>query len=302
MHVPVSKKNAVFLGFFMVEIILLLGDHPQGLWFLGIRISVILASLALVVWEFLRSGRTRGPEAIPPGSMGDGEELAILYHEIRNCTSTLKGNAILLKLQMTSEAERAPVERIERVAASIDRIAREVMDLADPGRVQPMVRVDLPRLIAECAEDHFPGRSGAFSLRCPADLPEIAGDPGKLRQVFVNLFKNSLEADAGSIAIHAEHAGGKVRISIEDDGTGCPAGDLRKIFFPMYTSKNDKGGMGIGLALVKAIVEAHGGTIRAAAPKGSGARGLAMHLTLPVNAFPAPIPGHMDRRTEALPV
>lgn len=280
-------KIAVMLGLFFVEILGLLGVAPEGFWILVLRMVLILGFLALLAWEIVRHIRIRGSQAPQPGRAGDENELAVLYHEIRNCTSTLRGNAHLLLQQIGSEKDRIPVERIKRAAASIERIAREVMVLADPGRLETKVDLDLPGLIKECADDLFPGSPSAFHLQCVGEtLPKISGDPEKLRQAFVNIFRNSFEAEAGEIRIQIAPAGRFLRIRIEDDGMGCPPGDLKKIFLPMQTSKREKGGMGIGLALVKAIIEGHGGAIWASTRMGPRRRGLAMHITLPTAPCP----------------
>lgn len=299
MHLPVSKRSAVFLGLFMLEILSLSVSAPEEPWFFAIRVVLALALLALVVRESVSHVRVRGLRHPMAALAVEEKDLAALYHEIRNCTSTLKGNAYLIKRQMTCEADRAPVERIERAAASIEGIAREVMVLSDPGRLESAENIDLQKFIKGCAEDHFPDCLDSFRLECQGTLPKIAGDPGKLRQVFVNLFNNSLEADAEKVFVRVAPAGKFLRILIEDDGTGCPRGDFRKIFLPRQTSKREKGGMGIGLALVKVIVVAHGGEIWASPRRGSHARGMAIHITLPAAPYSPLVVNVEGRRSEA---
>lgn len=314
MKLSISQKNSVFLVFLLVEAGMLSGILPQNPVVLAVRIALVLACLAMLLWggrEASVTGgasarKTReemsstGPASALPVQGGAqsrepaptapsapvGKDLACLYHEIRNCTSTLMGNAVLLRQNLRTEAERAPVERIERVASSIERIAREVMVLADPALVEPIQEVRLDALIRECMVDYFPGTPDVFSMICPARLPAMEGDPNKLRQAFVNLFRNSLEADATRIKVLVTRRPGSVGIQVEDDGIGCPPEELERIFLPLQSTKRDKGGMGLGLAMVKAVVETHGGTLRAdSAPRTSEKAGyMVMQLTFPLPA------------------
>lgn len=212
-------------------------------------------------------------------------DLASLYHEIRNCTSTLKGNAILLKGILKSDMDRSPVDRIERVAASIERIVRDAMRLADPCMDQPRSRsFRLEDLLRECMADYFPEAPDAFSLEIPDGLEPLLGDPDALRQAFVNLFKNSLEADASRIRVRVTRLTGSLAISVKDDGVGCQQEVLAGIFRPRQTTKRGKGGMGLGLPLVKSVIESHGGTLRAVSRprRGNTPGGMAMHMSLPL--------------------
>ncbi len=254
-------------------------------------------------WRTAKSGRAvlrTGAGASP--DIREGKDLAGLYHEIRNCTSTLKGNAVLLKQTLQTDAERAPVERIERIAASIERIAREVMYLADPDLIEPSQVVRIDTLIQECISDYFPAAPDAFTLACSDEIPLLEGDAGKLRQAFVNLFKNSLEADASRILVRVTRKAESLSIEVEDDGIGCDPGDLNKIFLPLHSSKKETGGLGLGLALVKAIIEAHGGSIWAGLRKPDVApvKGLVMHLTLPLPSRPPGVPAFFEAQAPAM--
>lgn len=307
MNLPFFLKNTAFLAFLLVEVGALCGWLPQGQGMFGLRAILALLCLGLIVQgirEWRRAGRTgtADPAAgtVTPPDTREGKDLAGLYHEIKNCTSTLKGNAVLLKQTLQTDAERAPVERIERIAASIERIAREVMYLADPGLIEPSQSIRIDALIQECIADYFPSHPDAFILVCTGEMPPLEGDPGKLRQAFVNLFKNSLEAEASRIIVRLTSRAESLSIVVEDDGIGCNPGDLHRIFLPLHSSKKEKGGLGLGLALVKAIVEAHGGSIWAG-PRTSGiapGKGLVMHLSLPLpSRSPGVVPSPATRNT-----
>jgi signal transduction histidine kinase len=101
---------------------------------------------------------------------------------------------------------------------------------------------------------------------------EVEGDPVQLRQVFVNLLLNAVEATspAGDVRVEGRRSTDGVAIAIEDTGPGVDATTARRLFEPLITTK-DKG-VGLGLALVKRIVERHGGTVVYEPREGGGAR------------------------------
>ena len=104
------------------------------------------------------------------------------------------------------------------------------------------------------------------------------GDAAQLRQVFVNLVQNAVDAcgESGEVTVEARVENGKVEISVEDTGHGLDASVKARLFEPLITTKSK--GIGLGLALVRRIAERHGGTIVHVAPPTRGARFV---LTLP---------------------
>jgi signal transduction histidine kinase len=104
------------------------------------------------------------------------------------------------------------------------------------------------------------------------DGVEVQGDPVQLRQVFVNLLGNAVDAasPSGEVRVRAAREDGVVAVAVEDTGPGVDPATLRRLFEPLITTK-DKG-IGLGLALVKRIVERHGGTVGYEPRPGGGAR------------------------------
>jgi signal transduction histidine kinase len=105
-----------------------------------------------------------------------------------------------------------------------------------------------------------------------AQLPDVQGDPGQLRQVFLNLVQNAIQAlpdGKGRVRILGSRIDETIQISVEDTGPGVDPLTRRRLFEPLVTTK--KKGVGLGLAWVKRIVERHGGTI-AYDSSGPGAR------------------------------
>lgn len=118
-----------------------------------------------------------------------------------------------------------------------------------------------------------------FTSYIPQDLPDFFGDPIKLRQLFLNLLRNSLEAIAckGSIQLVVAHKANSIIITISDDGCGIPKERLSDIFTPFTTYKSN--GTGLGLAISKAIVTAHKGTIAVAS---TPLKGTTFTIRLPI--------------------
>ena len=113
------------------------------------------------------------------------------------------------------------------------------------------------------------------TLDLAAALPDVMGDRVQLQQVFVNLAVNAIHAMAGQerrqLLIRTTRVDKRaVRAEIEDTGHGIPPGNLTQLFQSFFTTKRD--GMGIGLAVCRSIIEAHGGSIDAANRPGGGAR------------------------------
>lgn len=100
-----------------------------------------------------------------------------------------------------------------------------------------------------------------FTSYIPQDLPDFFGDSVKLKQLFLNLLRNSLEAVSykGAIHLHITHEHNTIIVKISDDGCGIPQEHLSDIFTPFTTYKSN--GTGLGLAIAKSIVTAHKGTI-----------------------------------------
>jgi signal transduction histidine kinase len=104
-----------------------------------------------------------------------------------------------------------------------------------------------------------------------AALPPLDVDPDRLDRIFVNLLGNALKYSAGTVRIAAEVEGERARITVVDEGAGIPSADLERLFERYYRGHRHEGeGLGLGLFIVKGLVEAHGGTIEAASTAGVG--------------------------------
>jgi signal transduction histidine kinase len=121
-------------------------------------------------------------------------------------------------------------------------------------------------------------------------LPEVRGDEARLMQVFGNLVGNALRhtPPQGQVRLSAEASGNTIQFAVADSGEGIPADDLLRVFERFYRGDQARSGStdesGLGLAIAKAFVEAHGGKIRAESARGMGAKFV---VELPVSAMNA---------------
>jgi signal transduction histidine kinase len=117
----------------------------------------------------------------------------------------------------------------------------------------------------DCAE-----RGAALRLELDAQLPPVAGSESALEQVLANLVYNSVEAAAREIVIGTRQAGEGIELVIRDDGCGIADENLDRIFDPLFTTRSSLGGTGLGLALARGVVEAHGGSIDVSSREAEG--------------------------------
>ena len=142
----------------------------------------------------------------------------------------------------------------------------------------------LPRSDTAAAFEKQADAAGVtLTVETSPDLPWLDLDPGRIRQVLSNLLANALRYTpaGGTISVRYRQADGQAVLDVEDNGPGIPADELPHIFERFYKS-TDSGGMGLGLAIARHLVEAHGGTIRAESAPGAGT---SMRVILPCDNF-----------------
>jgi two-component system, NtrC family, sensor histidine kinase HydH len=216
-----------------------------------------------------------------------GELSAVLAHEIRNPLGSIRGTAEILKDEVRPGEKK--YEFLEILVKETDRLNRVVEDFLQLARPLQVERAtcdlmaglgDVVTLVSAEAASR-----GVRLHLTPADIPPVHGDPEKLRQVFLNLILNGIQATArgGDLTITAsrttdgEGALPFIEISFADTGEGMEPAALAKVFEPFYTTK--EGGTGLGLAITQRIVESHGGSIEVESEKG---RGTVFRVRLPV--------------------
>lgn len=214
--------------------------------------------------------------------------LADVAHELRTPLSILQGGleAILDGLQPASP------ERLERLHAQTKLLARLVSDVRDLSLAQAGVlplhlrEVSLYDLASSAVDALGPlaaERGIALSIE-GSPVPPLSGDPDRLSQVLLNLLDNALRHTpaGGSVTVQVGIAEGQARLVVRDTGPGIPLEALPRIFDHFYrvdvSRARATGGTGLGLAVVKHLVEAHGGRVSVTSDPGHGAE---LTVTLP---------------------
>lgn len=196
-----------------------------------------------------------------------GRLAAGVAHEVGNPVTALIAYAALMRERLAQGQDVAEYAgRVEREAQRIDRILRDLLDLARP-RPLALQPVDLRRAV-ELAR-------GSVELpveaALPADLPSAHAEEHYVVQVLVNLMTNARRAGASRVRVSGRAADGAVFLAIEDDGKGIAPEALPRLFEPFFTTAAPGEGTGLGLALCHATMERLGGAIGARNNEGKGA-------------------------------
>ncbi len=204
-----------------------------------------------------------------------GEMTAGISHEIRNPLGIIKSSAELLKKKMAAVDPGNPIpDVIVQEATRLNDIITDFLNFARP-REPDLAPCDLKDIVGRTIAFLAPRiQEQGVVVESPFDdrLPEIRADANMLYQAFLNILLNALQAmpESGTIRIHAEADDGWVRVFFEDSGPGLSEKIGEKIWDPFFTTKEK--GTGLGLGIVKNIIDAHGGRIRIENRSEGGAR------------------------------
>jgi signal transduction histidine kinase len=200
------------------------------------------------------------------------ELVAAVSHDLRTPVTNLRLLAEAVEDGVIPEERRR--EYLSQLGVHVRRLGALIDDLFELSRLEAgdirwtAERVDVEGLVAEAVEAMRPqADAGAIAVRAelPADLGAAHADPEQLQRVLYNLLQNAVRhtpAD-GSVVVRAARTPGAVEIEVADTGPGIPAGERERVFEPFTRgdASRSSDGAGLGLAIARAIVEAHGGRI-----------------------------------------
>jgi signal transduction histidine kinase len=198
-----------------------------------------------------------------------GELGASVAHEINNPLAAVLGAAqlALLRSDRDDTRVRPQLEDIEKEALRIRDIVESLLKLSQDQAQQAMGTVDVNAVVdaalALTARAVIAARI-AVKKELDPHLPRIRGRPAELQQALLQVLHNAREAmpDGGTLSVRTDAIDGKlVRIHVEDTGAGVAAGNLERVFEPLFTTRGSKGHKGMGLAIVHRIVEEHAGRV-----------------------------------------
>ncbi|WP_432841977.1 sensor histidine kinase [Dactylosporangium sp. CA-092794] len=236
------------------------------------------------------AGRLRDVEDTRRRLLGD------LGHEMRTPLATIEAyldaaeDGVGVDDEDTLAVLRTQTTRLRRLAEDLTAVARAEEDRLTLRR-RPVSPADLLAAAGAAAQPGYTARGVALTARAAAGLPALDADPQRLGQVLGNLLDNALRhtPPGGTVTVTADRHDRDIRIEVSDTGDGIAAEHLPHLFERFYRADTardrDHGGSGIGLAIARAIVTAHGGRITAHSD-GPG-RGATFTVTLPAAGGPA---------------
>jgi PAS domain S-box-containing protein len=256
------------------------------------------------------SDRKRAEEALREADRRKDEFLVMLAHELRNPLAPLHNAVQVMRQKGTDDRDvQWAGDLVERQVQQLTRLVDDLLDLSRIGRGQISLQlepVDMRAVVARAVEISRPAidaHQHVLEVSLPEQAVRVEGDLTRLAQVVSNLLNNAAKytEDGGCIELTVEPSGGEAVLRVRDTGVGIAA-DMLSHIFQMFTQvqgsvSRSEGGLGIGLSLVRKVVEMHGGRV-AAQSEGLG-HGSEFVVRLPLLREAAPACCHGGRATEA---
>lgn len=234
----------------------------------------------------------RGTEARRRNERSHSELIATVAHELRSPLTSVKGftATLLAKWERFTDAQKQlMLETVDADANRVTRLIAELLDISriDSGRLELRCQpVDMAAAVRRHVEAHTAAGEpeARFVIRIPEQLPVLWADPDKVDQVLGNLLENAVRHGDGTVTIEVASARTRTdeegtAVTVSDEGPGIPEESMSRVFTRFWRGSK-RGGTGLGLYIVKGIVEVHGGTITVGR---SAAGGAEFRFILPVS-------------------
>ena len=209
--------------------------------------------------------------------------LATVSHELKTRLTSIRMAMHLLFDEKVGDLNPRQADLLLTAREDAERLHRIIEGLLDIGRIrsgnlkmdlQPMPAQDLVLHAVESVRHACLDKGLKLEYDLDPELPKVMADPSRIHLVLANLLSNAIKYTpaGGHVDIRAFRQGEGVAISVADTGVGIPAGDVARVFEKFYRGARvgEAGGAGLGLAIAKEVVEAHGGTIAAESAEGKG--------------------------------
>ena len=211
-----------------------------------------------------------------------GSMSSYVAHEIRNPLVTIGGFAkTLSRFTFTDSKIKVNIDIIIEEVKRLEKILNNITDFGKPSKPEKIDSQICEIMENTCMlmENYFQEKHITLQKRYETDIPEVPVDPTQIKQVFLNILMNAVEAmpDGGKLDVNIESVNDSIKIYIIDAGKGIQHGVLQNIYDPFFTTKQS--GTGVGLSVSLKIIEDHGGTIDAISEQ---EKGTTMLLTLPI--------------------
>jgi PAS domain S-box-containing protein len=258
----------------------------------AMRMAANLAAVAIENMRLLQF-ETKAREAAEEASRLKDEFLATLSHELRTPLTAILGWSSMLRDQRLDEKTfRMAVEIVERNARTQQQIVDDILDVSRiiTGHLRFDAEPTDLRAVVEAAVDTVRHAAAARGISLRAEFEPgvgpVMGDPRRLQQVFWNLLSNAVKFTpfGGEVSVALEGTGAQARVTVSDNGSGISPAFLPYVFDRFrqgdQSTTRAHGGLGLGLSIVRHLVEMHGGTVRAAS--GGEGKGSSFTVELPL--------------------
>lgn len=200
-----------------------------------------------------------------------GTLAATVSHELRNPLSVINNAVFFLSTKVSREDPRV-VRNLEIIRREVQTATHVIEDLLDFARSRPpqVTTIEAELLVRDAlGRQQVPENVHVENL-VPKELPPLCVDLGQIQQVLSNLIENAVHAmpDGGTLRLEGAAGGGRATLRVSDTGVGIAPENLARIFEPLFTTRSR--GVGLGLALVRRVVEAHGGHVTVESEVGKG--------------------------------
>jgi signal transduction histidine kinase/CheY-like chemotaxis protein len=227
------------------------------------------------------------------------EVLGVVAHDLRNPLNVITTACDLLDNQLGEPAQRRHLDRIRRSVQRADRLVRDLLEVnayEGSGLTIEKRRIEVVEVVLAAIESQqvlAADASVVLATDLSPNLPAILVDELRIQEVLENLISNAIKFNVpgGAVTIGAVQADGMLKIWVKDSGSGIPPEHLPHVFDRFWQGvKRDRRGAGLGLAICRAIIDAHGGQIWAESDPGVGT----------VMSFTLPIAPTISRKLEAM--
>lgn len=269
-------------GVYLPHVLLVL--QPDSVPFVSAMTRIALfIMMGLVVGWLRRREQHHQDEAQQAESLAAvGRAVASVAHDMKTPLMAIGGFSAQVQRKLPLHSpESQKIQLVMEQTARLESMVRVMLDFSRPLELRPRP-VDLASLAADCltvaaplAEQH----GVCLCSQLEQSLPPLSADPERLQQALLNLLGNAVQASppGGEVVLRARRNDRELRLEVADQGPGVPPEQRAQILAPFYTTK--KGGTGLGLPIVKKIIEAHGGRLELA---GANPNGAVFSLVLPL--------------------
>ncbi len=224
-------------------------------------------------------------EEVQEANRAKSEFVSFVAHELRTPMTSIKGYADMLSNEMVGPLTEQQAQFVQTIDGNVTRMQVLVSDLQDVARIETaQLRLEIkPTPLAAALENavetiqaQFEARSQELTVEVPKDLPAVQADPARLAQILINLLSNANKytPEEGHITVRAWKNEGYVHCAVSDTGVGMSPEDLAFLFTKFFRSENpavrEMPGTGLGMCIVKSLVELQGGEIDVESRLGKG--------------------------------